>query len=148
MNKPYEDAEQYGFDSPEAVLRCAVAVACFDGQFANDERERVRDIYADICKEMTFAYNRPDVSDDYEEIANSTAEIVLSMSDDNAKNSLIEECGKLITDRDLRELTLIMALRVAGADSELAQAEFRALKILADLWGILLHDVVSPYLEL
>ena len=89
MNRLYEDADQYESDSPEAVLRCAVAVACVDGEFACDEQERVRDVYADICKEMTFAYNRPDVSDDHEEIANSTAETVLSMFEEGSQKAFM-----------------------------------------------------------
>ena len=55
MSSTYEDDDHYEADSPEAILRCAVAVACVDGEFAYDEQDRVRDVYADICKEMTFA---------------------------------------------------------------------------------------------
>ena len=147
MSSIFEDEEQYDPDSPEAILRCAVAVACADGEFAHDEQDRVRDVYADICREMTFAYNKPDVSDDYKEIAESTADVVLKMTDDENKRGFIEHCGQFVTEIDLRELTLIMSLRVAGADAHLARAEYKALKTLANLWDIKLHDVLAPYLD-
>ena len=62
------------------------------------------------------------------------------------KKNYIEHCGQLITDKDLREMTLIMSLRIAGADAELAAAEFQALKALANMWRIRLSDVLGPYL--
>ena len=147
MTSIYEDEDNFEPDSPEAVLRCAVAVACADGEFAYDEQDRVRKVYVDICQEMTFAYNRPDVSDDYEEISKSTSDLVLSLVDESAKMDFIAHCGQMITDRDLREMTLIMSLRVAGADWELHDAEFRALKSLADMWQIRLSDILEPYLS-
>ena len=140
----FED-HRYGGDSPEAVLQCAVAIACVDGEFASDERERVRRVYADICREMTFAYNAPDVSDDYADIAETTSEDVLRMDDQETKLAYVDHCGTLITDRDLRELTLIMSLRVAGADAELAGPERNALGRLAKSWEIRLSDVLAPY---
>lgn len=146
MSSIYEDEEHYDPDTPEAILRCAVAVACCDGEFARDEHDRVRAVYADICQEMTFAYNRPDVSDEHEEIAETTSDYVLSLGDDSAKKNFIEHCGHLITDNDLRELTLVMALRIAGADADLDDAEFQALKSLANMWQIRLSDVLDPYL--
>ena len=38
MNKSLFDEHRYAADSSEAVLQCAVAVACVDGEFASDER--------------------------------------------------------------------------------------------------------------
>ena len=139
------EEHRYGGDSPEAVLQCAVAVACIDGEFASDERERVRKVYADICREMTFAYNAPDVSDEYAYISESTSETVLAMNDQEVKLAYIDHCGALISDADLRELTLIMSLRVACADAELAGAESIALGHLAKSWKINLSDVLAPY---
>ena len=135
----------YAADSPEAVLQCAVAVACVDGEFACDERERVRKVYADICREMTFAYNAPDVSDEYAYIAESTSELVLAMKDLTVRLAYIDHCGALISDKDLRELALVMSLRVAGADAELAGPERIALVHLAKSWKIRLADVLAPY---
>ncbi len=136
----------YAADSPEAVLQCAVAVACVDGEFASDERNRVRKVYADICREMTFAYNAPDVSDEHAYIAESTSEEVLAMNDQAVRLAYIDHCGALISDKDLRELALVMSLRVAGADAELAGPESIALGHLAKSWHINLSDVLAPYL--
>lgn len=138
--------EEFEPDSPEAVLRCAVAVACCDGVFAFGEQDRVRDVYEDICQEMTYAYNCPEISDEYQEIADSTAESVLSLSDDQTKLQYINRCGELIIDKDLQEMALVMALRVAGGDAELDAAEFRALRTLANLWKINITDVLEPYM--
>jgi tellurite resistance protein len=146
LSGDYEDQDDYEPDSPEAILRCAVAVACCDGEFAYDERDRVRGVYADICQEMTFAYNKPEVSDDYEDIAQVTAEYVLSLKDNQAKANFVEHCGQFISDKDLREMTLVMALRIAGGDAELDEAEFQALQRLANLWQIRLKEVLEPYL--
>lgn len=145
MSTIYEEEEHYGLDSPEAILHCAVAVACCDGEFAGDEHDRVRSVYTDICQELAFQYNRPDISDEYEDIAQGTAELVFSLNDTQERLKYIEHCGRLITDRDLREMTLVMALRIAGGDSELDDAEFQALKTLADVWHIRLKDVLEPY---
>ena len=147
MANEFEDDATYEPDTPEAVLRCAIAVACVDGEFAHDEQERVRAVYGDICQEMTFSYNQPEVSDEYEEISQSTSDLILSMDNLAEKLDYIEECGKLVTDKDLRELTLVMGLRVAGGDAELHRAEFQALKRLADLWRIRLSDILEPYLN-
>ena len=136
----------YAADSPEAVLQCAVAVACVDGEFASDERERVRSVYADICREMTFAYNAPDVSDEYAYIAESASEYVLALNDQAVRLDYIDHCAALISDKDLRELTLVMSLRVAGADAELAGPERNALGHLAKSWKISLSEVLAPYL--
>ena len=146
MSSIFEDEERYEPDSPESILRCAVAVACCDGEFAYDEHDRVRAVYSDICQEMTFAYNRPEISDEYENIAEETSDFVLSLREDQPKNDYVKHCGQLITDKDLREMTLIMSLRIAGADAELAAAEFQALKALANMWRIRLSDVLGPYL--
>jgi len=148
VDNEFFDDDDYEMDSPEAVLRCAVAVACCDGEFAYDEQDKVRSVYADICQEMTFAYNRPDVSDDYEKISKTTAEFVLTLDDGQKRDDYITYCGESITDKDLRELTLVMALRVAGADAELAKAEFRALKKLASRWEMRLSDILAPYLAI
>jgi tellurite resistance protein len=143
----FDDDMEFEPDTPEAVLRCAVAVACCDGVFAFGEQDRVRSVYDDICQEMTFAYNRPEVSDDYQDIAESTGEYVLSLSDEQVRLNYIEYCGSLISDRDLQEMALIMSMRVAGGDAELDDAEFRALRSLANLWQINLSDVLEPYLS-
>ena len=148
METDLYDEDEYDLDSPEAILRCAVAVACVDGEFARDEQERVRDVYSDICQEMTFAYNRPDVSEDYQAIAETTSDFVLSLGTDDIKMKFIEHCGQSVTDRDLRELTLIVSLRIAGADADLAAEEFSALKVLANMWNIDLRAVLQPYLDL
>ncbi len=145
MEEHQFESHLYAADSPEAVLQCAVAVACVDGEFASDERERVRQVYADICREMTYAYNAPDVSDEYEDIAESTSDVALAIHDRETKLAFIDHCGELIADADLRELTLIMSLRVAGADAELAGPERVALAHLAKSWEIKLSDVLAPY---
>ena len=118
MNENLFEPHRYEADTPEAVLQCAVAVACIDGEFASDERERVRKVYADICREMTYAYNAPDVSDEYAYIAESTADVALAHDDRELKLEYIDYRAELITDADLQELTLIMSLRIAGADAE------------------------------
>ena len=145
MNKSLFEPHRYEADTPEAVLQCAVAVACIDGEFASDERERVRKVYADICREMTYAYNAPDVSDEYAYIAESTADVTLALDDRELKLEYIDYRAELITDADLQELTLIMSLRIAGADAELAGSESVALRHLADSWEISLSDVLAPY---
>ena len=145
MNERLFEPHRYEADTPEAVLQCAVAVACIDGEFASDERERVRKVYADICREMTYAYNAPDVSDEYEYIAESTADVALALDDRELKLAYIDYRADLITDADLQELTLIMSLRIAGADAELAATESVALRHLADSWEISLSDVLAPY---
>ena len=147
MDSEFTDENDYELDSPEAILRCAVAVACVDGEFASDEQGRVRDVYADICAEMTYAYNNPNVSDDHHDISESVSDAVLSLTSDSARKAYIENCGATITDKDLRELTLVMSLRIAGADFELAAAEFDALKNLANMWNIRLKDVLGPYVD-
>lgn len=145
LNREVFDADDYEPDSPEAVLRCAVAIACSDDEFSLEEQEKVRAVYEDICQELTYAYNAPDVSEDYEAIAQATWDTYLQLDDDLAKQQFIEACGSLVTDNDLRELTLVMALRVAGADAELHKQESAALKRLANLWHINLSDVLRPY---
>ena len=145
MNESLFEPHRYEADTPEAVLQCAVAVACIDGEFASDERERVRKVYADICREMTYAYNAPDVSDEYAYIAESTAEVALALDERELKLEYIDYRAELITDADLQELTLIMSLRIAGADAELAGSESVALRHLADSWEISLSDVLAPY---
>ena len=145
MNSIYDYDDNLEPNSPEAILRCAVAVACIDGEFSIDEQARVRTVYADICQEMAYAYNSPDKSEACYEISESTSEIMHSIRELSAKLEYVEACGREIDDRDLREMTLIMALRIAGADAELAAAEFQALKALADLWNIRLSDVLAPY---
>ena len=145
MNEGLFEAHRYEADTPEAVLQCAVAVACIDGEFASDERERVRKVYADICREMTYAYNAPDVSDEYAYIAESTADVALALDDRKLKLAYIDYRAELITDADLQELTLVMSLRIAGADAELAGTESAALRHLADSWEISLSDVLAPY---
>ena len=145
MNERLFEPHRYEADTPEAVLQCAVAVACIDGEFASDERDRVRKVYADICREMTYAYNAPDVSDEYAYIAESTADVALALDDRELKLEYIDYRAELITDADLQELTLIMSLRIAGADAELAGSESVALRHLADSWEISLSDVLAPY---
>lgn len=145
MNERLFEPHRYEADTPEAVLQCAVAVACIDGEFASDERERVRKVYADICREMTYAYNAPDVSDEYEYIAESTADVALALDDRELKLAYIDYRAELIADADLQELTLVMSLRIAGADAELAATESVALRHLADSWEISLSDVLAPY---
>ena len=145
MNESLFEPHRYEADTPEAVLQCAVAVACIDGEFASDERERVRKVYADICREMTYAYNAPDVSDEYAYIAESIADVALAVVDQELKLEYIDYRAELITDADLQELTLIMSLRIAGADAELAGSESVALRHLADSWEISLSDVLAPY---
>ena len=145
MNSIYEYDENFEPNSPEAILRCAVAVASIDGEFSIDEQARVWTVYSDICQEMTYAYNSPEVSETCREIAESTSETMHTIRDFAAKLEYVEELGREVTDRDLREMTLIMALRVAGGDAELAASEFQALKTLANLWSIRLSDVLAPY---
>lgn len=142
----FQDEGAYEPDTPEAILQCAVAVACVDGEFAYGEQERVRSVYEDICQEMALTYNRLEVSDVYEEISQTTSARLFSMDDINEKLGYIEECGQLITEKDLRELTLVVALRIAGGDAELHSAEFAALKGLANRWRIKLSDILEPYL--
>ena len=145
MSDSLFEQHRYEADTPEAILQCAVAVACIDGEFASDERGRVRKVYSDICREMTYAYNAPDVSDEYEYIAESVSEVALALDDRETKLAYIDHRAELITDPDLRELTLVMSLRVAGADAELAGTESVALGHLAKSWKISLSDILAPY---
>lgn len=147
MNERLFEPHRFEADTPEAVLQCAVAVACIDGEFASDERDRVRQVYADICREMTYAYNAPDVSDEYAYIAESTADVALALDDRELKLAYIDYRAELITDPDLQELTLVMSLRIAGADAELAGTESVALRHLAHSWEISLSDVLAPYVR-
>ena len=67
------------------------------------------------------------------------------MDDPEVKLAYIDHCGTLISDKDPRELALVMSLRVAGADAELAGPERNALGHLAKSWKISLSDVLAPY---
>jgi tellurite resistance protein len=132
-------------NSPQVVLRIALAVALGDALLDKDEREKLQEVYLDIRDEMGDERCGGSADEDVEAI---TAEVMdqLAQSDEAEDHAqLYEMWASSVTDHDLQEIALLSALRVAGAGHDYDSDEAAALKEFCELWGLELAAILEPF---
>lgn len=138
-------ADSYDDNSPQALLRVALAVALGDEILDCEEQRKLKQVYDEIREELDDFDDDIDMAEDVEIIADEVID-ELSVSDSpEDRLELYEDWAAAITDPDLQEIALIAALRVAGAGHDYASAESAALGAFCQLWDIDMEELLAPF---
>lgn len=142
-----KEPDKYDDNSPQSVLRVALAVALGDEMLDREEQEKLALVYGEIRDQMEDLDEESDAAEEIEVIAEEVVEELSASDAPEDRMELYEDWAAAITDPDLQELALVAALRVAGAGGgvDLGSAETVALNIFCDLWDIDLEEMVEPF---
>jgi len=139
--------DEYEDNSPQAVLRVALAVALADGMLDREEQDKLVQVYADVRDQM----GEEDVGFSTEEDVDAVTEDVVGQlarsAEPEDQAELFEEWAEAISDTDLQETALLAALRIAGAGYDFAEEESAALKVFVECWALELDEVLAPFLR-
>jgi hypothetical protein len=137
--------DSYDDNSPQALLRVALAVALGDEILDSEEQRKLKQVYDEIREEMDDFDEDIDMEEDVESVSEEVVD-ELSVSDSpEDRLELYEDWAAAITDPDLQEIALISALRVAGAGHDYASAESVALAAFCQLWNMDLDELLEPF---
>lgn len=146
-DKPVMISDAYDDNSPQAVLRVALAVALGDEMLDREEQAKLALVYNEIRDQMEDVDEESDAEDDVERISEEVVEELSASDAEEDRTELYEDWAAAITDPDLQELALVAALRVAGAGGgvDLGSAESVALRQFCELWDIDLAEMLEPF---
>lgn len=138
--------DTYEDNSPQSVLRVALAVALGDEILDSEEQDKLLQVYSDIRDRMDDDSAGFSMEEDVDGVAEDVVNQLAHVDDADEQVELFEEWSAAITDPDLQEIALVSALRVAGAGHDYDSAESAALKVFCELWDMDLGEVLQPFL--
>lgn len=139
--------DNYEDNSPQAVLRVALAIALADGMLDRAEQDKLVQVYADIRDQLGDEGAGFSTEEDVDAVTEDVAAQLGYSDEPEDQAELFEEWAEQITDTDMQETALVAALRIAGADYDLAAEEKAALKLFVECWALELDDVLAPFLR-
>ena len=135
--------DTYEDNSPQAVLRVALAVAFADDLLDHEEHAKVEQVYRDIRASMDIYEGAEDAYAESENIAEYVLDSVSSAESDDDLAELWEEWADAVVDSDLQELAVLAALRIAGVDADIDADESECMNAFCDIWGLELDEIME-----
>jgi tellurite resistance protein len=135
--------DTYEDNSPQAVLRVALAVAFADDLLDHEEHAKVEQVYRDIRASMDIYEGAEDAYAESENIAEYVLDSVSSAESDEDLAELWEEWADAVVDSDLQELAVLAALRIAGVDADIDADESECMNAFCDIWGLELDEIME-----
>jgi tellurite resistance protein len=137
----------YEENSPDAVLRVALAVAFSDDLLDHEEAAKIEDVYRNILSRMDEYDEDIDLTEESEVVSSDAMDSLSALEDAADREELYAEWAECITDPDLQELALVAALKIAAEDTNIDPTESACMSAFCDNWGLDLDEVIAPFLD-
>jgi tellurite resistance protein len=135
--------DTYEDNSPQAVLRVALAVAFADDLLDHEEHAKVEQVYRDIRARMDIYEGADDAYAESENIAEFVLDSLSSAEADDERAEVWEEWADAVVDSDLQELAVLAALRIASVDTDIDVDESECMNAFCDIWGLELDEIME-----
>ena len=135
--------DTYEDNSPQAVLRVALAVAFADDLLDHEEHAKVEQVYRDIRARMDIYEGVEDAYAESENIAEYVLDSLSSAESDEDRAEVWEEWADAVVDSDLQELAVLAALRIAAVDADIDVEESECMNAFCDIWGLELDEIME-----
>lgn len=139
--------EDYPENSRSAILRAAILVADSDGSWHELERAQLEDVYRNICVMLDADLDEDQMLQELETIATDVPEEISDLSSDEERDGYWETCLAPIVSRDIQQLTVAAAMKLAGADSEIDSDEASGLERMRKAWDVNVKDALEIWNE-
>ena len=140
MSDTYDTFED---NSPQAVLRVALAVAFADDLLDHEEHSKIEQVYRDIRTRMDIYESAEDAYAESENIAEFVLDSLAAIDSKEDLAELREEWADAVVDSDLQELAVLAALRIASVDTDVDVEEAECMNAFCDIWGLELDEIVE-----
>jgi len=137
----------YDENSPEAVLRVALAVAFSDDLLDHEEVAKVEDVYRSILTRMDEYDEDIDVAEASEMVSTDIMDSLAELDNEADREELYADWAGSLTDPDLHEIALVAALKIAAEDADIEPSESACMSAFCDNWGLDLDKVLEPFLN-
>ncbi len=135
--------DTYEDNSPQAVLRVALAVAFADDLLDHEEHAKVEHVYRDIRTRMDIDEGAEDAYAESENIAEYVLDSLSSAESDDERTEIWGEWADAVVDSDLQELAVLAALRIAAVDTDIDMDEAECMNAFCDIWGLALDEIME-----
>jgi tellurite resistance protein len=140
MSDTYDTFED---NSPQAVLRVALAVAFADDLLDHEEHSKIEQVYRDIRTRMDIYESAEDAYAESENIAEFVLDSLAAIDSKEDLAELREEWADAVVDSDLQELAVLAALRIASVDTDVDVEEAECMNAFCDIWGLELDEILE-----
>ena len=147
MSAQLGNYKTYGENSASAIIRIAIVVAAADGEFDRAEYDRVERVYEEVSLWLGHDDDTISIRRHGRQLSSELADEICDVTRNGTIEEYVHQCANDITDRDVQEIAVLAALRVAGGDHHLAQREFKCLLRFCNHWEINLNEVIQPLLQ-
>jgi tellurite resistance protein len=137
--------DTYEDNSPQAVLRVALAVAFADDLLDHEEHAKIEQVYRDIRARMDIYEDEEDAYAESESIAEDVVDSLSTAESAVERAEVWEEWADAIPDPDLQELAVLAALRIAAVDADFDSDESECMNVFCDIWGLDLEEILEPF---
>lgn len=132
----------YAENSSSAILRLAIFVAVADESWHKLERERLEHTYLDVCRRLDVENDDAASLRELNRVAEEVPDEIRKLSSKEERDTYLGKCMAPILSKDVQQIAVGAALRVAGGDSELQPREVSTIWRICKEWGIDPKDAV------
>lgn len=137
----------YPENSRSAILRAAILVVYSDGSWHEMERAELESVYRNICIMLDADLDDETMLRELDEIANDVPEEIEELETDEEREDFWQTCLAPIVSRDIQQLTVAAALKLASSDSEIDSSEATGLARMCKEWEVTVKDAMEIWNE-
>jgi len=118
----------YPDNSRSAILRAAIMVAHSDGDWHNLERDRLEIKYRDLCRMLDADLDDDLLLKELDTITQDVPDEIDQLDSDEEREAYWKKCLAPIVSRDIQQVTVMAAVRIASGDGEIDPTEAAGLR--------------------
>ena len=137
----------YPENSRSAILRAAIVVAYSDGSWHEMERAQLEDVYRNICVMLDADLDDEYVLRELDEISSDVPQEIEEIETDDEREEFWKTCLAPLVSRDIQQLTVAAALKLASSDKEIEPSEMTSLLRMCKEWDVNVKDAIDIWNE-
>ena len=137
----------YPENSRSAILRAAILVVYSDGTWHELERAQLENVYRNICVMLDADLDDEILLQELDTISTDVPEEIQDLETDEEHDKFWQACLASIVSRDIQQLTVAAALKLAGSDGEIDSSEAHGLARMRKEWDVNVKDALEIWNE-